>query len=197
MILCVERSSEVIVLGTDRKRVAGARLGEAMEAFRDTQRSMYIWLIRNTSVTNPPIFGTSTGVPLEGPAPFRWTWQGTDHLTLGDFETRVPAYRLVFMGVDSDQEMELNAWYDEEHLPGLVSVPGVRWATRYREYPSGSSYLAIYAVDSLKVCESAEWKAVGNTPWRDSVQKVIRTRYRVDCVLGTGTSRRDDHFPAR
>jgi hypothetical protein len=51
MILCVERFSEVIVLGTDRKRVAGACLGETMEAFRDAQRSIHIWMIRNTSVT--------------------------------------------------------------------------------------------------------------------------------------------------
>jgi len=39
-------------------------------------------------------------------------------------------------------EADLNAWYDQEHLPGLAAVPGTVRAARYRNLDSGPRYHA-------------------------------------------------------
>jgi hypothetical protein len=61
-------------------------------------------------------------------------------------------------------EEEFNAWYDEEHLPERLAIPGFRSA---RRWVSGRSYLATYELDSLAVLSSAPYLAryQNQTPW--------------------------------
>jgi hypothetical protein len=61
-------------------------------------------------------------------------------------------------------EEEFNAWYDTEHIPERLAIPGFRSARRWVE---GRSYLATYELDSAKVLESADYLARYNnqTPW--------------------------------
>jgi hypothetical protein len=69
---------------------------------------------------------------------------------------------LVRMDVAHDHETTFNEVYDREHLPNLRAVPGVRSAARYRQpSPTEPRYLAAYELDSVKVLESAAWKAAG------------------------------------
>jgi len=42
-------------------------------------------------------------------------------------------------------EEEFNAWYDEEHLPERLAIPGFRSA---RRWVAGRTYLATYELDS-------------------------------------------------
>lgn len=66
-------------------------------------------------------------------------------------------------------EEEFNAWYDTEHLPERLSIPGFRSARRWvAEVPAGEGkYLATYEVDSLQVLKSPEYLARFEhpTPW--------------------------------
>lgn len=55
-----------------------------------------------------------------------------------------------------------NAWYDDGHIPKLLSVPGLESATRYEERGS-SRYLAAYEIDSPAVFEEPRYKEV--TGW--------------------------------
>lgn len=59
---------------------------------------------------------------------------------------------------------EFNAWYDEEHLPERLSIPGFRSALRWI---SDGTYLATYELDSLAVLSSAPYLARYEhpTPW--------------------------------
>ena len=59
---------------------------------------------------------------------------------------------------------EFNAWYDEEHLPERLAIPGFRSALRW---VSGKTYLATYELDSLAVLSSAPYLAryQNQTPW--------------------------------
>jgi hypothetical protein len=59
---------------------------------------------------------------------------------------------------------EFNAWYDEEHLPERLSIPGFRSA---RRWISGRTYLATYELDSARVLTSRAYlKLFKNpTPW--------------------------------
>jgi hypothetical protein len=67
-------------------------------------------------------------------------------------------------------EEEFNAWYDDEHLPERLAIPGFRSARRWvaRCAPGEGKYLATYELDSPQVLESAAYLAhVGEhfTPW--------------------------------
>jgi hypothetical protein len=66
-------------------------------------------------------------------------------------------------------EEEFNAWYDEEHLPERLAIPGFRSARRWvADVPPGNGkYLATYELDSAAVLQSAAYLArfQNPTPW--------------------------------
>lgn len=64
-----------------------------------------------------------------------------------------------FMNPPADDEDGFNAWYDEEHVPNRLALPGVLGAWRYRatapeEYPR---YLALYDLQSVAVLQQADY----------------------------------------
>ncbi|MEK7361217.1 MAG: hypothetical protein AAB133_03965 [Pseudomonadota bacterium] len=68
-------------------------------------------------------------------------------------------------------EEEFNAWYDSEHLPERLAIPGFssarRWVDRQAAAGSGK-YLATYELDRPQVLQTPEYLAhVGDnfTPW--------------------------------
>src|SRR5271154_5369789 len=62
----------------------------------------------------------------------------------------------------ADQEAEFNSWYDEEHIPLRMAVPGFLGAQRYvRE---GRNYLAVYDMDSPMILDTPAYKAVKDKP---------------------------------
>lgn len=66
-------------------------------------------------------------------------------------------------------EEEFNAWYDEEHLPERLAIPGYRSALRWvaDAKPGEGKYLATYELDSAGVLQSdAYLQRLNNpTPW--------------------------------
>ena len=66
-------------------------------------------------------------------------------------------------------EEEFNAWYDEEHLPERLAIPGFRSARRWvGDGPPGAGrYLATYELDCAAVLDSPAYLARLNapTPW--------------------------------
>jgi hypothetical protein len=67
-----------------------------------------------------------------------------------------------------DMEEEFNAWYDREHLPERLSVPGFERAQRYYLTHGERRYLALYDVSAFDVFESPAYLATSgdnNTPW--------------------------------
>lgn len=80
---------------------------------------------------------------------------------------------VVLTDVDEALDAEFNEWYDEEHVPERVAVPGVRGARRFRrvddapqpptgtiEVDRGPKYLVIYEFDDLDAIHGA-WKEIG------------------------------------
>jgi len=70
-----------------------------------------------------------------------------------------------------EMDEEFNAWYDSEHLPERLSIPGFisarRWVDRGAPVGSGK-YLATYELERPQVLETAAYLAhVGDnfTPW--------------------------------
>lgn len=70
-------------------------------------------------------------------------------------------------------EAELNAWYQQEHLPGLAAVPGAVMARRWRRpasAPGAPLYLACYDLTDPLTLDRPEWLAVRHTAWSDRVR---------------------------
>jgi hypothetical protein len=58
-------------------------------------------------------------------------------------------------------EAEFHDWYDHEHGPARLKVPGIRGAYRYRALDDlAPPWLALYPLDSPDVIDSPEYKAL-------------------------------------
>jgi hypothetical protein len=82
---------------------------------------------------------------------------------------------LVYTDVDPQHEDEFNAWYNTEHLPELLSLPGFLDAARYVAYKSGPKYLAVYELataDALKTTEFQKWRA-NPSPWSRRISPTV------------------------
>lgn len=82
---------------------------------------------------------------------------------------------LVYTDVDPHFEDEFNAWYNTEHLPELLSLPGVLDAARYVAYKGTPKYLAVYEIasaDALKSAEFQKWRA-NPSPWSRRISPTV------------------------
>ena len=84
---------------------------------------------------------------------------------------------LVMMEIDPEHEDEFNRWYDEEHVPERMSVPGFLSARRYRAIEGGPKYLAIYELESPDVLQTETYKRLigaSESEWTKRMQKHYR-----------------------
>jgi hypothetical protein len=68
----------------------------------------------------------------------------------------------------AEMEEEFNIWYDQEHLPERLAVPGFERAQRYYLIHGERRYVALYDVSGFDVFESPAYLATSgdnNTPW--------------------------------
>ncbi len=72
---------------------------------------------------------------------------------------------IVRVDVDPEKEKQFNNWYNKEHVPALLKVPGVIGASRYVSMEGTPKYTAIYELERPDVITSEAWKkAVEMTP---------------------------------
>jgi hypothetical protein len=98
---------------------------------------------------------------------------------------------VVSMDVDPTKEALFNEVYDEEHVPNILTVPGVRGATRMAGEPftmsiggeqkkvthEAARYTALYEIDGPQVLLSPEWaKAAEAGRWPGEVRPFTRNR---------------------
>lgn len=77
-----------------------------------------------------------------------------------------------------EAEADLNAWYDNEHLPGLAAVPGTVRAQRFVNDAGSPSYHACYDLQTIETFESPPWMAVRATDWSSRVRPHFRNTRR-------------------
>ena len=69
----------------------------------------------------------------------------------GDCTTTTAQFALtVRLNTPPDHEKDFNTWYDEDHVPALVGVPGVYCARRYHAVDGDPKYLAIYEMNTAR-----------------------------------------------
>ena len=99
------------------------------------------------------------------------------------------------MDVQPDKEDIFNEVYDTEHVPAMLSVPGVVAATRYKVEPhevtigdqsktipdpSEPHYHAVYEFDDSAVMDSKEWaEATEAGRWPSEVRPYTHNRRHV------------------
>lgn len=78
---------------------------------------------------------------------------------------------MVWADVPAEQEDEFNRWYNDEHLPERMAIPGFLGGARYEAVKGGPKHLACYELDSVAVLDSPAYKHVqaNPTPWTKRV----------------------------
>ncbi|OGB91286.1 MAG: hypothetical protein A3G35_09735 [candidate division NC10 bacterium RIFCSPLOWO2_12_FULL_66_18] len=83
---------------------------------------------------------------------------------------------LLFMAdIDAKREDEFNRWYEEEHVPERLAIPGFLRACRYKAVVGAPRYLALYEVVSPDVFSSAEYLRYLKGPGETAGTKSILT----------------------
>lgn len=102
---------------------------------------------------------------------------------------------IVSMDVAPDKEALFNEVYDQEHIPALLKVPGVRSVFRLRTEPASfviggqrqaltgegaPRYVAMYEIDSPDVLNTAAWaEAVEQGRWPTEVRPYTSNRHHI------------------
>jgi hypothetical protein len=81
-----------------------------------------------------------------------------------------PVVLAVSMSVPAEVVPDMEAYYEQEHYPLLLAVPGWRRARRY-ELTSGTGpkYLSLHEIDSEAAFDEPGYKAAISTPWRNRI----------------------------
>ena len=66
---------------------------------------------------------------------------------------------------DEKYDEEFNAWYDTQHLPQLLSMPGFLDAARYVALKGGPKYLAAYEIENTEAVQTPEFLNRTVPPW--------------------------------
>jgi hypothetical protein len=86
-------------------------------------------------------------------------------------------FLLVMMQCPPMLEEEFNAWYDTEHLPERLSVPGVETALRFVCLDGHPHYLAMYDLEKHEVLETPAYMKVAydqSSPWTKRATSRVR-----------------------
>jgi hypothetical protein len=83
-------------------------------------------------------------------------------------------FLIVQTDIEPEMEEEFNRWYDEEHIPRLLNVPGVIMARRGINTGNGQKYIAIYEHENLDVQQTSAYKNAIETEWTKKIRLYLR-----------------------
>src|SRR5688572_21606614 len=81
-----------------------------------------------------------------------------------------PALLVVYVEVDEEDAEELNRWYEEEHRPDKMALPGYTSLRRFRAHDGAAHFLAIYELDYPEAAVPSPENAIRVTEWSKAVQ---------------------------
>ncbi|MGK0172914.1 MAG: hypothetical protein ACI9W2_004658 [Gammaproteobacteria bacterium] len=85
---------------------------------------------------------------------------------------QAPGLLLVMMEIAPEHEEDFNRWYDEEHVPERMSIPGFVRARRFRALEGTPKYLALYELENVDALDTdlyRHWTGAGQTEWTKRV----------------------------
>ena len=112
-------------------------------------------------------------------------------------ESDTPWLYIVHTDIPDDIVDEYNEWYDREHLPRLVTVPGVVRARRYAAVAGNPRYLTAYELTDAGAFESPEGLQARKTPWTAKMRSLFHNTRRRMCRLIDPALTHEDALAAR
>lgn len=106
------------------------------------------------------------------------------------FGEDTPWLYIVHTDIPDDIVEEYNEWYDQEHLPRLVTVPGVMRARRYVATVGSPRYLTAYELTDQDAFESPAGLKARKTPWTAKMRSLFHNTRRSMCRLISPGARR-------
>jgi hypothetical protein len=96
-----------------------------------------------------------------------------------------PGLLAVWNDIEAAHEDEFNAWYEEEHFPERLGVPGILTARRYRDADAPQRYAAIYDTASVAVLTSPPYleRLANPTPRTRAIMPRFRNMTRAACEI--------------
>ena len=79
----------------------------------------------------------------------------------------------MYVDIDAKHDKEFNDWYNTEHLPELLAVPGILSAARYKAVKGGPKYLAFYELENVGVLRTPAFTSRPRTPWGQRVSPSV------------------------
>ena len=103
------------------------------------------------------------------------------HRESGGRAVETTAEGLLYVEVECPPELEteFHAWYNLEHVPERLRIPGFRNSCRYAAVEGGPRWLAVYRLDNPAVLESPvyrQWMGSLQTPWTKRMVSSTRVR---------------------
>lgn len=99
-------------------------------------------------------------------------------------------FLLVFMHPPPAFDEEFNAWYDSEHIPERLAVPGFLTGLRYTNTGGGAPrYMAMYDIENYEILDTPAYHRVAYdqaSPWTKRVTARARVQRFAGDVNGTG-----------
>jgi hypothetical protein len=91
--------------------------------------------------------------------------------SLGDAgATPAPWIYIVQADIPDHIADEYNAWYDQEHLPRLVAVSGIRRARRFITIEGAPKYFTAYELEAEDAFATPEAVKARKTPWTEKMR---------------------------
>ena len=99
-----------------------------------------------------------------------------------------------FFEVAAVHQDEFNDWYDTEHIPAELGIPGYLNARRFHGIDDTQRFLALYDVATLEAVDGPAGRQAYHSPWSDRVRAKLALRrerrlFRLErCLPGRGAT---------
>lgn len=94
-----------------------------------------------------------------------------------------PGILLVLNDIAGAVEDEFNRWYQQQHIPERLGVPGFRTARRYRALDGAPAYMAVYECESIGILATPAYleRLANPTDWTRCIMPSFRNMLRSAC----------------
>ena len=108
---------------------------------------------------------------------------------------------MVYCDVAAEHDDEFNRWYNEEHIPERLAIPGVLNAARYRAVEGGPTYLACYELASPDAWHTDVWQERLKPEQLEDARKLWESKgprdYELTYVIRRGTEAEPERYVVR
>jgi len=136
------------------------------------QKYFFLYVHKNLDVQKSDIYREASATKLaKGVRPFLKNFDGRNYEVIvpGTLSLNIKKgniIRTVEVNVASKQEPDFNDWYNKEHIPTLLKVPGVMAIWRAVNLgEKGQKYLTVYFQENMGVQQREDYKKASQTEW--------------------------------